>query len=80
MFTIVSFTTFTHGALRVRTRPGPTTSAILPPFPLSQAENVRPRNGSIRHCLFINDEIKSFDDILGGGSDYVGGIDMMYCP
>ena len=47
---------------------------------LHSAEHVRkirPTGGSIRHCLFVNDTIKPFDDD-GFNGDYVSGIDMMW--
>jgi hypothetical protein len=37
---------------------------------------VRPVGGSIRYCLFVNDDEKPFDDDTFDG-DYVSGIDMM---
>ena len=47
-----------------------------PPFPPSVIERVRPRDGSIRYCLFVNDEIKG--DAGYHEPDYVSGIDMMH--
>jgi hypothetical protein len=47
-----------------------------PPHPPSVVEHVRPTNGSIRYCLFINDEIKT--DAGYHNADYVSGIDMMH--
>jgi len=46
---------------------------LLPP---EQVARIRPAGGSIRHCLFVNDTIKPFDDD-GFNGDYVSGIDMM---
>jgi hypothetical protein len=46
------------------------------PYAPSEIERVRPTDGSIRHCLFINDEIKG--DAGYHEPDYVSGIDMMH--
>ena len=42
----------------------------------SVVEKMRPRHGSVRHCLFINDEIKG--DAGYHEPDYISGIDMMH--
>lgn len=39
-------------------------------------ERIRPRGGSIRHCLFYCDRVKPYADEFNG--DYVSGIDMMH--
>ena len=46
------------------------------PYAPSVVERVRPTDGSIRHCLFINDEIKG--DAGYHEPDYISGIDMMH--
>ncbi len=43
---------------------------------LERVLKVRPTGGSIRHCLFVNDRAKPYDDSFEG--DYVSGIDMMW--
>ncbi len=45
--------------------------------PIEHVRKIRPTGGSIRHCLFVNDTIKPFDDD-GFNGDYVSGIDMMW--
>jgi len=60
----------THG-MRVDDNPG---KGILT---VQQAMQRRPTGGQIRHCLFLNDTIKPFDDD-GFDGDYVSGIDMMW--
>jgi hypothetical protein len=42
-----------------------------------QAFRIRPGNGAVRYCLFVNDEVKPFTDDQYNG-DYVSGIDMMW--
>lgn len=51
-------------------------SGTAPPYAPSVIEKVRPRDGSVRHCLFINDEIKG--DAGYHEPDYISGIDMMH--
>ena len=41
-----------------------------------QAEKIRPRNGQVRYCLFINDD-KKVDTNDGFNGDYIAGMDMM---
>lgn len=41
-----------------------------------EAEKVRPRNGEVRYCLFVNDDVTPNDEPYGG--DYVSGIDAMW--
>ena len=44
--------------------------------PPEVVEKVRPKDGQVRHCLFINDTAKPYDDD-GFDGDYVSGLDMM---
>lgn len=41
-----------------------------------EARRVRPKNGEVRYCLFINDDVTPNDEPYGG--DYVSGIDAMW--
>ncbi len=41
-----------------------------------EADKVRPRQGEVRYCLFVNDDVTPNDEPYGG--DYVSGIDAMW--
>jgi len=43
---------------------------------LSTMRRIRPTGGEIRHCLFVNDRVKPYDDPFNG--DYVSGLDAMW--
>lgn len=43
---------------------------------VEEAEKIRPRNGEVRYCLFINDDVTPNGDIYSG--DYVSGMDAMW--
>ena len=45
-------------------------------YPPEKVEQVRPRNGRVRHCLFYCDHIKT-DRTDGFDGDYISGIDCM---
>jgi hypothetical protein len=46
---------------------------LLPP---DQVRKIRPRNGEVRYCLFVNDHPKT-DDTDGFKGDYISGMDLM---
>jgi hypothetical protein len=55
------------------TRSNDSASKILSP---EETERVRPRQGQVRYCLFVNDGVTPNDEPYGG--DYVSGIDAMW--
>jgi hypothetical protein len=63
----------THPAGKSTHPPGEGDNANLPD---AQFFKTRPTGGSIRYCLFVNDQRKANAND-GFGGDYVGGIDMM---
>ncbi|HYF51867.1 MAG TPA: hypothetical protein VEJ63_20790 [Planctomycetota bacterium] len=53
----------------------PLDAGDAPPYPPSVVDKVRPTQGVIRHCLFLNDHAKKHDPWDDG--NYISGIDMM---